>query len=207
MFACGRGNGNNKLRPKKFLSSYFRTGVRLPSAPPRRKKPAPFRFRGFRKSRESSISAGSFLLFPIEARFDGAPQLRTAQESRFRKSRASFDCAAGLLLFPIEARFDGAPNPRVRGSYQGSDAPPRRKKPAPFRFRGFRKSRESSISAGSFLLFPIEARFDGAPQLRTAQESRFRKSRASFDCAAGLLLFPIEARFDGAPNPRVRGSH
>ena len=36
MFACGRGNVNNKLRPKKFLSSYFRTGVQLPSAPPRR---------------------------------------------------------------------------------------------------------------------------------------------------------------------------
>ena len=34
MFSFGRGNGNNKLRPEKFLSSYFRTGVQLPSAPP-----------------------------------------------------------------------------------------------------------------------------------------------------------------------------
>ena len=47
--------------------------------------------------------------------------------------------------------------------YQRRSYYARRKKPAPFRFRGFRKSRESSISAGSFLLFPIEAHFDGAP--------------------------------------------
>ena len=40
---------------------------------PRRKKAAPFRFRGFRKSRENCLSAASFLLFPIEARFDGVP--------------------------------------------------------------------------------------------------------------------------------------
>ena len=38
--------------------------VRLRLAAPRRKKPAAFRFRGFRKSRENSISAASFLLFP-----------------------------------------------------------------------------------------------------------------------------------------------
>ena len=63
--------------------------VRVPPAAPRRKKPAPFRFRGFRKSRENCISAGSFLLLPIEARFDGVPvlSLRTAQKTRFRKNR------------------------------------------------------------------------------------------------------------------------
>ena len=63
--------------------------VRVPPAAPHRKKPAPFRFRGFRKSRENCISACSFLLLPIEARFDGVPvlSLRTAQKTRFRKNR------------------------------------------------------------------------------------------------------------------------
>ena len=36
----------------------------LQGAPQRQKKPAPFRFRGLRKSRENSISAASF--FPIQ---------------------------------------------------------------------------------------------------------------------------------------------
>ena len=36
LFAHGRGNANNKLRPEKVQSSCFRTGVRFPSAPPLR---------------------------------------------------------------------------------------------------------------------------------------------------------------------------
>ena len=36
--------------------------VRIPPCPPRQKKPAPFRFPGLRKSRESSTSAVSFFL-------------------------------------------------------------------------------------------------------------------------------------------------
>ena len=40
--------------------------VRVQPVPPRRKKSAPFRFRGLRKSRESSTSAGPFFLFRIE---------------------------------------------------------------------------------------------------------------------------------------------
>lgn len=47
--------------------------VRVPQGSPRRKKPAPFRFRGLRRSRENSTSADSFLLLPIEPRFDGDP--------------------------------------------------------------------------------------------------------------------------------------
>ena len=39
--------------------------VQIPQGSPRQKKPAPFRFRGLRKSRESSISAVSFFLFQI----------------------------------------------------------------------------------------------------------------------------------------------
>ena len=34
LFPAGKGNGNNKLRPERFLSSCFRTGVRLPPPPP-----------------------------------------------------------------------------------------------------------------------------------------------------------------------------
>ncbi len=47
--------------------------VRVRSAAPRRKNAAAFRFRGFRKSRENSIFAASFLLLPAEARFGGVP--------------------------------------------------------------------------------------------------------------------------------------
>ena len=113
MFACGRGNGNNKLRPKKFLSSYFRTGVRLPSAPPRRKKPAPFRFRGFRKSRESSISAGSFLLFPIEARFDGAPNSARLRSPGFVRAGPPSTVLRGSSFSPSKHASMGPP---IRGS-------------------------------------------------------------------------------------------
>lgn len=52
--------------------------VRLSLCVPRRKKPAAFRFRGLRKSRESCISAVSFLLLPIEPHFDGVPEKHTA---------------------------------------------------------------------------------------------------------------------------------
>ena len=61
-----------------------------------------------------------------------------SETSKVSGSRRFFGCAPSFLLFPIEARFDGAPG----------------EKAAPFRFRGFRKSRENSISAASFLLFP-----------------------------------------------------
>ena len=37
LFPLRQGNVNNKLCPKKVLSSYFRTGVRFPSAPPLKK--------------------------------------------------------------------------------------------------------------------------------------------------------------------------
>ena len=116
-------------------------------------------------------------------------------------SFSPFDCAAGLLLFPIEARFDGAPNPRVRGSYQGSDAPPRRKKPAPFRFRGFRKSRESSISAGSFLLFPfpIEAHFDGAHKSARLRSPGFVRAGPPSTVLRGSSFSPSKTASMGPP--------
>ncbi len=63
--SCLRGS-----RPQKDLR------VRSPLCVPCRKKPAAFRFRGLRKSRENCISAGSLLLFPIEPRFDGDPVYR-----------------------------------------------------------------------------------------------------------------------------------
>ena len=37
LFPAGCGKVNNKLRPEKFLSSCFRTGVRFPPPPPRRR--------------------------------------------------------------------------------------------------------------------------------------------------------------------------
>ena len=40
--------------------------VRIPPCPPRQKNPAPFRFRGLRKSRENCISAVSFFLSKTE---------------------------------------------------------------------------------------------------------------------------------------------
>ena len=36
--APGQGNGNDRLRPEKFLSKHFRTGVQLPPSPPCRSK-------------------------------------------------------------------------------------------------------------------------------------------------------------------------
>ena len=57
-------------------------------------------------------------------------------------------------LIGIAAEGERVPECKARGSALGAFAPPprRRKNAAPFRFRGFRKSRENCISAASFLL-------------------------------------------------------
>ncbi len=119
--------------------------VRVPQGSPRRKKPAPFRFRGLRRSRENSTSADSFLLLPIEPRFDG--------------DRNKAGCRSGHNGVALKASVRQQCRPWVRAPPPS----PRRKKPAPFRFCGLRRSRENSTSAGSFLLLPIEPRFNGGP--------------------------------------------
>ena len=55
--------------------------VQVPLCAPRRKKPAAFRFRGLRRSRENCISEGSFLLLPIELRSAGDPYTLLAQQA------------------------------------------------------------------------------------------------------------------------------
>ena len=55
-----------------------------------------------------------------------------------------------LRLFPYHLKFAGVTSVPVRLRL----AAPRRKHVAPFRFRGFGKSRENSIFAASFLLLP-----------------------------------------------------
>lgn len=81
-------------------------------------------------------------------------------------------------------------------SYKSCSAPPRRKKPAAFRFRGFRKSRESSISAGSFLLLPIEARFDGTLKSETGDLHKISCApRKRKSCHERDGIFDYEASF------------
>jgi len=57
LFPAGCGKVNNKLRPEKFLSSCFRTGVRFPPPPPRRRGLHIVRDDFFSKSHLSLISS------------------------------------------------------------------------------------------------------------------------------------------------------
>ena len=114
------------------LKLFGKDTVRTPA--PRRKKPAAFRFRGFRKSRESSISAGSFLLLPIEARFDGGPK-RSDWGSYKSSCAPPVESTLGIHQFfskPLScallARFGGLTAAFIRSSPQ-SDQTQRRPLP------------------------------------------------------------------------------
>ena len=71
--------------------------VRIPPCPPRQKNPAPFRFRGLRKSRENCISAVSFFLSKTEV----------------SRGTSVLVCAGGI--FRVKIRHTTIPPPIRRG--------------------------------------------------------------------------------------------
>ena len=73
-----RGKVNCRLRQE-----WAAWAVQIPQGSPRQKKLTPFRFPGFRKSQESSISVSSFFLFKSE------------------DSRESSDLVMGAKLTPL----------------------------------------------------------------------------------------------------------
>ena len=83
--------------------------VRVRSAAPRRKKAAPFRFRGLRKSRENSISAESFFLSESDPLALGSDSV--GRGGSYRSSQAPSSCEAlnpdaesSVFAFRVRAR-------------------------------------------------------------------------------------------------------
>ena len=153
----------------RFQWATVQVQVLLP-APPRQKNSAPFRFRGLRKRRENCSSAASFFLFQIGPASLGSdleiglildssralpPRQRNAAPFRFRglrKSRENCSSAASFFLSKSEDSRGSSDLVFIAGSDLDCPGAPRQKKLTPFRFPGFRKSQESSISVSSFFL-------------------------------------------------------
>ena len=137
--------------------------------PPRQTKLAPLRFRGLRKSRENCVSARSVFLSnpdPLAlgsgfVKNDGIDEACSVPLPRFPKEPRKLHIRSLRLPFRSGARgFGSVENVRTCLPFKLEPASLGFKfvqtmvltKPAPFRFRGFRKSPESSISIGFVFL-------------------------------------------------------